>query len=435
MKDHILKDIVALFQVHPVKTIAQAFAGELEAALHRRESSLKMLPSYLSRPTGEEKGDYIAIDFGGSNVRVMAVSLCGNGRSTIIKQLSRPLVSIEQGYDLTSAASTGRDMFAFVAEMVEEVLAKGHRYQLGLTFSYPMEQEAVDRARLLEWTKEIKTSATVGKDIGVLLTEALKERGLGQVMPVAIINDTVAAFMAGAYVDPAVCAGSICGTGHNTCCIEPSLPAPSGLPMVVNLEAGNFALLPENHYDRRLDRLSLDPGKQRLEKMVSGKYLGELFRLVLLDLIEQQLVPPPQRCPNSIDKPYMVGAEVLSWMRAESPLLKERLNSWLSQHGFAHYQDHDIAVLRTIGNAIVDRAAYLIAATFLAVSERSGTSGNRRAVAVDGSVFLHIPGFAETVETVIRKHQEKPHTVELMPVIDGSNLGAAVAAAQAKRYK
>ena len=96
MKDHILKDIVALFQVHPVKTIAQAFAGELEAALYRRESSLKMLPSYLSRPTGEEKGDYIAIDFGGSNVRVMAVSLCGNGRSTITKQLSRPLVSMSR---------------------------------------------------------------------------------------------------------------------------------------------------------------------------------------------------------------------------------------------------------------------------------------------------------------------------------------------------
>jgi len=122
-------------------------------------------------------------------------------------------------------------------------------------------------------------------------------------------------------------------------------------------------------------------------------------------------------------------------MSAESPQMKQKLNNWLSQHGFAHYREQDIALLRMVGNAILDRAARLIAATYLAVTERAGSFGERRVVAVDGSVFLNIPGFIDAVETVIKKHQEGSHTVELMPVINGSNLGAAVAAAQAKRYR
>ncbi len=433
MKDNVVKNISDSFRINSVEAIAEAFAGELERALHNRPSSLKILPSYLSSPTGQERGEYIAVDLGGTNVRVMAVSLLGQGRSIITKQISRPLADAGQGYDLTAAASTGRDMFAFIAGLVEEVRLEGQSYKLGLTFSYPMQQDAVDKARLLEWTKEIKTSATVGRDIKLMLTEALEGRGLYPIMPTAIINDTVAAFMAGAYSEPAVCAGSICGTGHNTCYCEPSLYTPSGLPMIVNIEAGNFAAVPENFYDQRLDSQSLDPGKQRLEKMVSGKYMGELFRLVFLDLLDQQILPSPYGGQNCINQPFMLGAEVLSWLRADAPLARKQLDDWLCQQGFPHYRDQDIAMLKAAGHAIIDRAVQLIAASYLAVTERSRQLKQGQAVAVDGSVFLKLPGFAAAVEKLINQHREGYPAVALIPVANGSSLGAAVAAAQEGR--
>ena len=43
-------------------------------------------------------------------------------------------------------------------------------------------------------------------------------------------------------------------------------------------------------YDDIVDRNSVNPGKQRFEKMIAGMYLGEIVRLVLLDLCKQGIV-------------------------------------------------------------------------------------------------------------------------------------------------
>jgi hexokinase len=46
-------------------------------------------------------------------------------------------------------------------------------------------------------------------------------------------------------------------------------------------------VLPRTQYDDIIDRDSPRPGQQAFEKMVAGYYLGEIFRLVLLDLHAQ----------------------------------------------------------------------------------------------------------------------------------------------------
>lgn len=433
MKSDIVNDICNLFGIESVKAVAEAFAAELQVALQGKGSSLKILPSYLAKPSGQEQGEYIAIDLGGTNVRVMKVRLLGGGVFEIAAHASRPLTDSATGYDLTSSASTGRELFAFVASLVAEVLSVKRSYALGITFSYPMRQEAVDKATLLEWTKEIKTSQTVGQDIKELLSSALKEHGLGLIEPKAVINDTVATFMAKAYAESAVCAGSICGTGHNTCYLEPSLRTAAGLPMIINTEAGNFALLYQNRYDQLLDCQSLDPGRQRLEKMVSGKYMGELFRLVILDLVERGLLSASFSAADLMKQPYSVSAEVLNWLSADSPTQNRKLRNWLDEQGLSGYRPEDIDTFRMVAQAVMDRAAKLIAATYIAITDKIKHSPQHSIIAVDGSVFLKIPGFLERVEMVIRQHRQGLPTVVLRPASNGSNLGAAVAAAQACR--
>ncbi len=430
MQAKIIKEICASFGTASVPGIARAFAAELDLALNHKPSSLKILPSFLSRSSGQEQGKYIAVDFGGTNIRVMAVNLLGQGHFQVSAQISRPLADDKLGYDLTRASATGRDLFDFVAALVEAVAIPGEDCALGLTFSYPMHQQAIDRATLLEWTKEIETSATVGRDIKGLFCDGLRKRGLSHVAPVAIINDTVAACLAGAYSQPAVCAGSICGTGHNSCYVEPALKTALGLPMVVNTEAGNFSLTEDNIYDQRLDSQSMDPGRQLLEKKVSGKYMGELFRLVIADLWERGLLPSTDKSLIRLSQPYTVGSEVLNWLSAEKPLRNEQIDNWLHQQGLDLISNEDLMIMRAVAQAIIDRAQHLIAASYIALCKPTGANGQRQAVAVDGSVFLKIPGFINGVERIINQHLEIPATVKLIPVSNGSILGAALAAAQ-----
>ena len=59
--------------------------------------------------------------------------------------------------------------------------------------------------------------------------------------------------------------------------------------MVVNTEWGAFGNQSEldfilTKWDREVDQLSINPGKQIFEKMISGMYMGEVVRQVLIDL-------------------------------------------------------------------------------------------------------------------------------------------------------
>jgi hexokinase len=106
--------------------------------------------------------------------------------------------------------------------------------------------------------------------------------------------------MASAYNDPETILGAIFGTGCNAAYIEDcgSIPKAKGLradmPMAINCEYGAFdnahRVLPRTAYDEAIDRESPRPGEQTFEKMSAGLYLGEIFRLVLIDLQGKGLV-------------------------------------------------------------------------------------------------------------------------------------------------
>lgn len=112
----------------------------------------------------------------------------------------------------------------------------------------------------------------------------------------ALINDTTGTLIASAYTDTAMKIGCIFGTGCNAAYMENcgSIPKlahmnlPPDTPMAINCEWGAFdnehKVLPRTPYDIIIDKDSPRPGQQAFEKMIAGLYLGELFRLVLVDL-------------------------------------------------------------------------------------------------------------------------------------------------------
>lgn len=370
--------------------IAADFRAAMAAGLAGRPSPLKMLPSFLGRPTGRESGQYLALDFGGSNVRVQLVELHGDGRWSVRRQTVAPLKDPAGRYDYTAAAATADGLFDFLAGQIALTVDKGADLRLGHTFSFPCRQLDGGHAVLLSWTKEIRTAGVEGREVTALLTAALARRGLGRIRPCAIINDTVGTLLAAAYTYPAADIAAICGTGQNTCYYD------AERAMIINMESGNFDILPFTAYDAMIDAASEKPALQRLEKMVAGRYLGEIARLLAADLD----------------------------LAAGGQLTAHDLAGWLGDPAAP-------ADLRAIASLIVTRAASLVAASFLGVLGHSDPElTGQHTVAIDGSLYEKMPGYATALSAALAENLgDATGRVSLRLVKDGSGVGAAIAAA------
>ena len=97
--------------------------------------------------------------------------------------------------------------------------------------------------------------------------------------------------------------GLILGTGTNACYLEDiknietlnQEDFPGQEHMVINTEWGAFGDNGEldfikTKWDENVDEMSVNPGKQIYEKMISGMYMGELIRQVLVDLMKDDLI-------------------------------------------------------------------------------------------------------------------------------------------------
>lgn len=416
--------------------IAGRFHQAMLDGLAGRKSPLKMLPSFLSVPTGEEKGKFLSVDFGGTNIRFSLIELQGKGNFKVLKRKSLPLRDPDGRYDFTAKTATGEDLFDFLAAQIAGLVTPGKICPLGHTFSFPSRVYNLNTAVLISWTKEIKTGQVEGRDINQLLAGALKRKGLPEVIPVAVINDTVGTLLAAAYSDPNTDIGSICGTGHNTCYLEPRPPRAGG-PMIINMESGNFDRLSLNLFDQQLDLASEKPGEQRLEKMVSGRYLGELMRLVICDLVREGLLFRGRisglcRFPF---EPYSFGTEHLTLALTDETPGLTGLAARLEGSGVKDPLYGELEALRVIASLLTTRSARLVAATYLGVlTHLDPQLEAEHTVAVDGALYQKMPGFYRSVRLALDEVlPDGGSRVTLKLTKEGSGLGAAIAAAIASK--
>lgn len=129
----------------------------------------------------------------------------------------------------------------------------------------------------------------------------------------AIVNDTVGSLVAYAYRDQNTIASMIIGTGTNAACIcetseikKQNFPPDSPQYMIVNNEIslmGADFLPKKTKYDKILDSQSSIPGFQPFEKMVSGRYIGELVRLAIVDYVKNYNLFDG-KLPGKMEIPY-----------------------------------------------------------------------------------------------------------------------------------
>jgi hexokinase len=394
----------------------------MESGLIGLPSRLKMLPSFIDAPTGQETGEYLALDFGGTNLRLLAVLLEGSRKARVLRQKSWPLRDPESGVDLSASSVSGEALFDSIASVIGEFAPTGE-WQLGHTFSFPCRQVSANKAELIHWTKEMRTAGVEGKDITSLLTDALVNRGLARIQPVVVTNDTVATYLTAAYTGEGIVAGAICGTGHNAAYFEPEA---RGGRMVINMESGNFNPGMGTAFDAELDKSSEKPGEQLLEKQVAGRYLGELFRLVLVSLSNAKILGFDQ---GRISRPYSLPTEIMSFLLADESTALLRIGDFCRDLLGLEAGSAERRVVKTAAELIVTRSARLTAAALLGVLRRLDPAMTaRQMIAVDGALYERMPGYRETIERVLVRHLPLAAARTCL-VKDGSGIGAAVAAA------
>ncbi|XP_027341892.1 hexokinase-1-like [Abrus precatorius] len=438
-----------------LRQVCDAMDVEMHAGLASEGGSkLNMLISYVDNlPTGDEEGLYYALDLGGTNFRVLRVHLGGKERGVIGQEFDE--VSIPP--HLMTGSSDA--LFDFIAAALAKFVGSepegfhpppGRQRELGFTFSFPVKQTSIASGTLIKWTKGFNIEDTVGEDVVRELTKSMEKIGL-DMRVAALVNDTIGTLAGGRFYNQDVIAAVILGTGTNAAYVERAhaIPKWHGLipksgEMVINMEWGNFrsSHLPLTEYDQALDADSLNPGEQIFEKLISGMYLGEIVRRVLLKMAEEadffgDTVPPKLKVPFILRTPDMSSMhhDTTSDLRVVGIKLKDILeisNTSLKMR----------KIVVELCDIVATRGARLAAAGIMGILKKIGRDTvkvgekQKSVIALDGGLFEHYTEFRVCLENTLKEllGDEAADTIVIEHANDGSGIGAALLAASHSQY-
>jgi hexokinase len=445
---------------HDLKRLCEATGQEMQKGLATVGATVPMIPAYvISRPTGEETGTYLALDLGGTNLRVCSVTLHGQGRTSICHRKFRVPDDRKVG--------SSDVLFDFIAECVYTFLNEAsteddvlpstqQQYQLGFTFSFPLNQTAIDRGTIMYWNKGFDLPDAVGKDVIQLLQAALHRRNL-DIQVSAVVNDTVGCLLASAYCNPTTQIAVIFGTGTNAAYYERVSEITKWAEdseeasmykdgeMIINTEWGAFDnernVLPRTRFDARVDRMTGQPFSQLFEKMISGMYLGEIVRLVLLELIDRRCLFDGHSS-DKFNEIYTFHTAYMSEIEADQTPDLEKTRRVLEDNmsmPSALVTFTDCYIVKEVCKLVGLRAARLGAAALAAtLLRRPEMLGNKITIGADGSLFEHYPGFHDRVMDALEEilgGEVVRDKIELTLARDGSGIGAAIGAMLASKAK
>ncbi|KIW32966.1 uncharacterized protein PV07_04473 [Cladophialophora immunda] len=468
LKDEIMRLFRYPCSMRRMLSMSSALRIQYKAKL--QESDACMLPSYCTTlPTGKEMGTYIALDVGGSTFRVALIELRGRENRhgpMVIKHMSTSKI------DERIRKLPGTQFFDWMADRIHAMLEEGKEawspdqtLPLGLAWSFPIEQTSHRGGKVQGMGKGFAChEETIGMDLGELIEAACERRNL-KVRVDAIVNDSSATLLSQAYLDPATSMGLILGTGTNAAAYLPTScmgKSKFGVRdhswfdeadrVITNTEVSMFgkSILPETRWDELLNQQHVRPDFQPLEYMTTGRYLGELLRLIIVEAVAtgelfNGVMPDVIRECYSLDTEIMAKLELdqTKSMRSSISMVKK---------AFALKKSptvKEVSFLREAAESISYRASAYIAVAVHALwalqkdTDINPTTPNgtpKTSIACNGSVILKYPGFKDRCEGFIRQMISTGSSaggafatekVVLEPTHEAAIFGAAVAVALA----
>lgn len=212
-------------------------------------------------------------------------------------------------------------------------------------------------------------------------------------------------------------------------------------------------------YDQIIDETSNKPGEQAFEKMIAGLYLGEVFRLVLVELIDNGDLFLGQST-YKLEIPFAFDTAYLSLLEScVSSILQRGLWQKLiflsalvldrdpTEEGlltigvFSHFFGLETTLeertfFRKLAKLVGTRAARLAACGIAAIVKKNNYLPEGCSVGADGSLYDKYPEFADRItQGLVDVFGEEGRKVTTHHAEDGSGVGSSIIAAMTKNRK
>lgn len=397
--------------------------SEMNAGLSGDPSSLFMIPTYLTAEGQLPEGaTAVALDIGGTNLRV-ALTEYREGRVHILHAEEYPVPG--------AAEEISKDEFfeALATKMLPYIRETSH---VGVCFSHPAEILPNRDGRLYAFSKEIKVTDSAGMCINAGLAEAVRKLGVSEEKSYVLLNDTAAVLLGGAASTRHRCwdgyIGFVLGTGMNIAYAEKTaaigkLTASYGHSgMLINMEAGEFIPRPSiSPLDRALDEATVNPGSHQLEKMLSGRYLGQLCLMALKKAAVEGLLTPAS------------GVALAPLTALETATVSGFLKNYGTSSTLAELlpEPDDREAALAICGAVVARGAKLAAAAVAAIMEKADAGKSPECptcMTAEGSTFYKLHGFREHFDSYTQEYINKQagRYVEIVTAENAALVGTAL---------
>ncbi|CAK9150591.1 unnamed protein product [Ilex paraguariensis] len=322
--------------------LANDLVSDMEAGLVSNETDLSMLPCYCvpSLPTGDEKGLYYGVNLRGTNFFILRARLGGK----------------------------------------DEPASELHREEVSIP------------------TNLMTGNFKVGKELVKDMNQALENHGVNMRVS-TLLDDTIGDLAGGRYYNRDSVAAVTLGMGTNAAYVEPAQSvskwhgtSPKSGEMVINMQWGRFCSshLPITEFDASLDAESSNPGSQIFEKLISGMYLGEIVRRVLLKMAQEtalfgECVPP------KLATPYLLRSPDMAAMHQDTSEDHEVVNEKLEEiFGITNSTPSVREVVAEVCDIVAERGARLAGAGIVGIVKKLGRIASRKSViTIEGGLYEH----------------------------------------------
>ncbi|KAL8836282.1 MAG: hypothetical protein Q9176_006431 [Flavoplaca citrina] len=444
-----------------------ALSSRLQAEFAERlqSESQCMLPSHnYTLPNGREHGTYLALEVGGSTLRVALLELNGRAstqsvriRRSVASNIDNRVRNLKGLQFFDWIAAQVQEMFSGDREALDHLLSNSQPIPMGIAWSFPIDQTSIRSGNIIGMGKGFHCSTYKGSDLGDLIAGACQRLNLNIRLD-AIVNDSSAAVLFRAYVEPSTRLAVILGTGLNAAIHLPlsslhkskfgTRPFPSNpeiTHVLVNTELSMFGkdVFPTTRWDEDLNAHHILPDYQPLEYLLAGKYIGEIVRLILVEAIETCGLFDG-RLPQALSRHFSLETRTLASIEAEPfPYLTVAMylcDQWQLE---VAPNSTEIRFIRHVVLAVTRRSqGYFTAAvhalTLLLHDLDDSLLENgldHISIGCDGSVINKYPEYMEKSQMLLDEMVQTDKTGQKRALLENAGecavLGAGVAAAMA----
>ncbi|XP_070203287.1 hexokinase-like [Littorina saxatilis] len=421
--------------------LMKRFDQEMTASLRKDTGAIDMTCTVPIKtlPNESANGAFLVVEFTSTTIQVHLVRLQhlkSRGMST------KCAGSLSETHDIPSMTKLGqgRELFDFIAKKVNDFVnaqkLMRKKFRLVFVVSFPcVFSPDFANAYLTKWTRGFRCDGVVDRNMKELLQEALERNGVPNTIRVTTAtNDTVGVLMSVAYKDPSCRIALSLMDGFRACYIpaqDNQATSHGDNHTHTNLITTHLGALGENdsvgnfitECDRRLDQYTVHCGKQRMEKMTSVLYFGELVRLELVQQMENGRLF--ETSPHSLSKlrdKNVVSADDVSLIESDTDTY------FITKHVLKKlnvtYTEEDCEAVRLVCKTVTNRAADLAAAGLAMVIHRLNQP--EVSVAIETLLHQYHPGFLNRLNERTKELVEPQLKFKLVPSQEGSSKGAAL---------